>query len=214
MKRIIIISALALLAVSCHKVPYPQDRDGEYLVYTAPGKDVDFTKFKTFSIADSLLVIGRSDKAEYSKSENALALVRRYRSNMESLGYTYTPDAKSADLGIQVTYIIKTERYVQYYDHPYWWLDYPGYWHPGYWGDWYGYYYPRPVTYVQSTNALVAEMVELTAEKGTDKPLVIVWSSYLGGYAGASASRDLARMMESIDQAFVQSPYLVHPEGK
>lgn len=208
MKRIIIISALALLAAACQKVPYPHDRDGEYLVYTTPDKDADFSKYSTFNIADSLLVIGRSDKAEYSKSENALKLIRRYRTEMENLGYTYVQDPKNADLGIQVTYMIRSERYVQYYDYPYWWLDYPGYWYPGYWGDWYGYHYPRPVTYVQTTNALAAEMVDLTAEKGEDKPLVIVWSSYLGGYAGTSASRDIVRMTDAIGQAFAQSPYL------
>lgn len=208
MKRIIIISALALLAASCQKEPYPHDKDGEYLVYTAPGEDVDFTAYSTFTVADSLLVIGVEEKPQYSKSENALAIVRRYKENMEKLGYVYTPDSKTADLGIQVTYIVKTERYVQYYDYPYWWLDYPGYWHPGYWGDWHGYYYPRPVTYVQSTNALLADIVDLTAERGAEKPLVIAWSSYIGGYPIYSPSRELARMSAAIDQAFVQSPYL------
>lgn len=213
MKRIIIISTLALLALSCQKQPYTYDRDGEYLVYTAPDKEADFKKYSTFTVADSLLVIGMREEPYFSKTENALALVHRFRTNMEKKGYVYTADSKAADLGVQVTYIVKTERYVQYYETPYWWLDYPGYWRPGYWGDWYGYYHPRPVTYTQSSNALLADVVDLTAEKGADKPLAVVWSSYIGGYAGYSPSREIERMATAIDQAFAQSPYMV-PSGK
>lgn len=208
MKKILFISALALLAVACQKEPYPQDGDNEYLVYTSPAKDADFSQYTTFDIADSLLVIGQSAKPEYSQSNNALALIQAFRTNMEKLGYIYTPSNPDAQLGIQLTYMIKTERYVQYYDDPYWWLDYPGYWSPGMWGDWYGFYYPRPMVYSYSTNALLADMVDLTSEQGSGKALKIIWSSYIGGPAGPSASYDVQRMKNSIDQAFAQSPYL------
>lgn len=208
MKKIFFISALALLAMACHKEPYPQDGDNEYLVYTSPAKDVEFNDYVTFDIPDSLLVIGQSEKPEYSQSDNALALIQAFRTNMESLGYIYTPSNPDADLGIQLTYMIKTERFVQYYDDPYWWLDYPGYWSPGYWGDWYGYYYPYRMVYTYSTNALVADMVDLTAEEGEGKSLEVVWSVYIGGPASPSTSYDVKRMKSSINQAFAQSPYL------
>lgn len=209
MKKILFFSALALLAVACHKEPYPQDSDAEYLVYTEPAKDVDFTQFQTFDIADSLLVIGQSKNPEYSQSNNALALIQAYRTNMEKLGYIYTPSDPDVDLGIQLTYIIKTERYVQYYDNdPYWWLDYPGYWPSGYWGNWTGWYYPYPVTYTYTTNALITDIVDLSVETREAKPLEIVWSCYIGGPAGYSVQNDVDRMKDAIDQAFVQSPYL------
>ena len=208
MKRILIFSTLALLAVACHKEPYPQDADSEYLVYTQPAKDVNFADFQTFDIADSLLVIGQSDKPQYSQSNNALALIQAYRINMEKAGYIYTPSNPNADLGIQLTYIIKTERFVQYYNgNPYWWLDYPGYWPSGYWGNMNGWYYPYPVTYTYTTNAFIAEMVDLKdAEAGS--PLTIIWTCYIGGPAGYSVQDDVNRMKNSVDQAFVQSPYL------
>ena len=128
--NVFMFAALAIFAVtSCHKEPSPQDSDNEYLVYTAPAKNMDFTKFTTFDIADSVLVIGQSDKPYYSKSNNALALIQQYRINMEKAGFIYTPSNPDADLGVQLTYVIKTERYVKYYDYPYSWIDYPGYWH-------------------------------------------------------------------------------------
>lgn len=214
MKKILLFSAAVILLAACHKEPYPQDSDNEYLVYTSPGKDVNFSQYKTFDIADSLLVIGQGDKPVYSQTQSALALIQAYRTNMEKLGYIYTPSNPDADLGIQVTYIIKTEKYVQYYDNPYWWLDYPGYWPAGYWGSWHGFYYPRPVVYTYTTNALLADIVNLTSEMSVDKPLEVLWTSYIGGPAGSSYQNDVERMKAAIDQAFVQSPYLKPSQTK
>lgn len=214
MKKILLISAAVMLLAACHKEPYPQDGDNQYLVYTSPGKDVNFTRFQTFDIADSLLVIGQSDKPMYSQSNNALALIQAFRTNMEKRGFIYTPSNPDADLGIQLTYVIKTERYVQYYDDPYWWLDYPGYWPSGYWGNWTGFYYPRPVTYTYTTNALLTDIVNLTGEEEAGKPLEILWTSYIGGPAGASLQGDIKRMEAAIDQAFVQSAYLTRTQSK
>ena len=207
MKKILLIPALALLAVACHKEPYI-DSDNEYLVYTSPGKDATFASFTTFDLADSLLVIGQSAKPEYSQSQNALALIQAVRTNMENAGYVYTPDNPDADLGIQMTYVIKTDRYVQYYNDPYWWLNYPGYWSPGYWGNYVGFYYPYPVTYTYSTNALMVDMADLTTPQTGTEALKVVWSVYIGGPAGSSVASDVEVMKKAIDQAFVQSPYL------
>ena len=214
MKKILLISAAVMLLAACHKEPYPQDGDNQYLVYTSPGKGVNFTQFQTFDIADSLLVIGQSDKPMYSQSNNALALIQAFRTNMEKRGFIYTPSNPDADLGIQLTYVIKTERYVQYYDDPYWWLDYPGYWPSGYWGNWTGFYYPRPVTYTYTTNALLTDIVNLTGEEESGKPLEILWTSYIGGPAGASLQGDIKRMEAAIDQAVVQSAYLTSTQSK
>ena len=207
MKRILIVSAMALLVFACQKEPYSQDTDGEYLVYTGPAKDVTFSDYRTFDIADSVLVIGQTAKPYYSQSNNALALIQAYRTNMEKLGYIYLPSNPDAQLGIQVTYAEKTEKFVQYYDDPYWWLDYPGYWPAGYWGNWTGWYYPYPVTYTYTTNALIADMVDLTAGEENGK-LKIVWSCYIGGPASASINYDVKRMTNAVNQAFAQSPYL------
>ena len=213
MKKILFISAAVLLLAACHKEPYPQDGDNGYLVYTSPGKDVNFKNYKTFDIADSLLIIGEKDKPVYSQTQSALALIQAYRINMEKAGFIYTPSNPDADLGVQLTYVIKTERYVKYYDDPYWWLDYPGYWPSGYWGNWTGYYYPRPVVYTYTTNALLADIVNLTGEQDAGKPLEVLWTSYIGGPASASLQLDIQRLTSAVDQAFAQSPYLKGPQA-
>ena len=118
MKRLLFITTLVLLAAACQKEPYSQDGDGEYLVYTSPAKDVSFADFEYFDIVDSVLVIGQTKNPYYSQSNNALELIQAVRTNMENLGYIYTPSNPDADLGIQMTFVIKTERYVQYYTDP------------------------------------------------------------------------------------------------
>ena len=213
MKKILLIPAVIILAVACHKEPYI-DGDNEYLVYTSPSKNVDFTSYRTFDLADSLLIIGQSSKPVYSQSDNALALIQAVRTNMEKMGYIYTPSNPAADLGIQMTYVIKTERYVQYYNDPYWWLDYPGYWSPGFWGDYTGFYYPYPVTYTYSTNSLMIDMVNLTTPQTGDEALEVVWSVYIGGPAGSSVTSDVNRMKDAINQAFTQSSYLAKTTSK
>ena len=207
MKKILLISAVILAAVACHKEPYT-DGAKEYLIYTTPGKDVNFTSYKTFDLADSLLIIGQSEKPEYSQSDNALALIQAVRTNMEKMGYIYTPSNPNADLGIQMTFVVKTERYVQYYNDPYWWLDYPGYWSPGFWGNYTGFYYRYPVSYTYSTNSLMIDMVDLTTPKTGNEALEVIWSAFLGGPAGFGPVSDLNKMKTSIDQAFAQSSYL------
>lgn len=207
MKKILLITAVIMMAAACHKEPYG-DNDNEYLVYTSPGKNVDFTSYRTFDLADSLLIIGSGSKPQYSQSDNALELIQKVRTNMENYGYIYTPDDPDADLGIQMTYVVKTERYVQYYHDPYWWLDYPGYWSPGFWGNWTGFHYPYPVSYTYSTNSLMIDMVNLTSPQGKDEALEVIWSAYIGGPAGFSLEYDIDRMEDSIDQAFAQSSYL------
>ena len=212
--KLLAASALVLLAAaSCQKVASSQDMDNEYLVYTSPSKDVDLSKYMTFDIADSLLVIGEKDKPYYSQSNNALALIQAFRTNMENRGYIYTPSNPDAQLGIQVTFIQETQRYVQYNTDPYWWLGYPGYWPSGYWGNWSGFYYPRPVTYTYTTNALLADIVNLTTEED-GKPLEILWTSYIGGAASSSLQNDIKRMEAAVDQAFAQSPYITRTRSK
>ena len=208
MRKILFISAAVLLMAACQKEPYTSDNDNSYLVYTSPGKDVNFTQYKTFDMTDSLLVIGQGSKPKYVRNDAVKAILLDFRRNMEARGFVYTPDAETADLGVQLTYVIKTERFVQFYSDPYWWLDYPGYWPSGYWGNWNGYYMPRPVTYTYTTNALLTDIVNLTGEQKDGTPLEILWTSYIGGPAGSTIQGDVTRMTEAIDQAFKQSEYL------
>ncbi len=221
MKKIMILAMLAAAAVACRKEPSSSVYDGEFLVYTAHSDQVqDFSAYSTFTVADSLLYIegnrGQMELDSWCRNVRA-----QYIAAMEDLGYTYVdtgkldsdqtvavPEGASADLGIQISYIVSTDYFTAHvpYD-PYWWYGYPGYWYPGYWGNWGGWYHSFPVTYSYSTQSLLTEMVDLTAEEGDDKDLPVVWNSFIDGNIGNSRN-DMARFSRGIAQSFAQSGYL------
>lgn len=213
-------TALAL-AVSCEKEPSSSDFDGEYLVYTAHSEDIeDFSGFSSFTVADSLLVID-GDRGSLFLNDWGKTVRNQYISEMEELGYTYvdtgmidsdleqevTGDPK-ADLAMQISYIVSTSYFTTYVPStPYWWGSYPGYWYPGYWGNWGYWSYPFPVTYSYSTHSLLTEIVDMTAETGDDKPLPVVWNSFIDGSIGNNRE-DADRFSRAISQSFDQSVYL------
>lgn len=202
-----LLAVAAIAAAACEKTPSGYDRDGEMLVYTTKGENADFSGYATYNIGDKVLVVSGRE-SEYSDSPNATALLNEVKEQMTALGYVYEPDIEKADVGLQVTYMEKTETYVSYMSDPYWWLDYPGYWGAGYWGSWGGWYHPYPVTYSASTTSLMLDMADLTAEEGEDKKLPVIWSAFAGGATGYSMRNDMKRLEMAIGQAFSQSSYL------
>jgi hypothetical protein len=64
------------------------------------------------------------------------------------------------------------------------------------------------MVYSYSTNALLADIVDLTSPEGAGRSLPIIWSSYIGGPGSGNVYYDVQRMKSAVDQAFVQSPYL------
>lgn len=221
MKRYLFFAAALILAASCQKEPSASDFDGEFLVYTAHSDNVtDFSAYGTFTVADSLLSID-GDEGSLFLNDWAKTVRNQYIDEMESLGYTYVdtgmadsdldmkvPGNPAADLAVQISYIVSTSYFTSFYPtSPYWWSAYPGYWYPGYWGNW-GYWgYSFPVTYSYSSHSLLTEMVDLTEEQGDDKPLNVVWNSFIDGSI-SNSREDAARFSRAITQSFRQSEYL------
>jgi hypothetical protein len=180
MKKFTLLAIMLLLLSACQKEPVA-DRDGRYLVHTVCAKDVSFDTYVTFNIPDSLLVIGKGGKPSYSRTENARALIRQVRVNMEKCGYIFSAESGEADLGIRLTYVAGRGIY--------------------------------------PSNSLKIDMLDLTSPDGSTGEIVqcagprkddfkVVWSSYAHGISSPSLQYDLARLKQSIDQSFAQSPYL------
>lgn len=198
-----------LTLTGCQKEPDYADLDDEYRVYTQFDSEADFTKYSTFYVADSLLVVGDNPRGEYVKDVNSDKIVAAYVSNMESRGFVKTEDKDKADLGLQLTYITDTHYFIDYIDSPYWWWGYPGYWDPYYWG--YGGYwgYSFPVYYSYDTNSLLAEIVDLTQPKdSTEREIPVLWNSYITGVSTGYAVFDMQYVNRGVNQSFAQSPSL------
>jgi hypothetical protein len=72
---------------------------------------------------------------------------------------------------------------------------------------------------IYPSNSLKIDMLDLTSPDGSTGEIVqyagprkddfkVVWSSYAHGISSPSLQYDLARLKQSIDQSFAQSPYL------
>jgi hypothetical protein len=84
---------------------------------------------------------------------------------------------------------------------------YPNYYYPSYYG--YGSYYSYPYinTYAYNTGALVIEIVDLK-NVTPDNKVKVIWNAYLGD---VYSTIDLTQQsVDAIDQAFIQSNYLVN----
>ena len=109
--------ALALVVAafcSCQKEPSTSDLHRDYLVYTAHDTGTDFAAIDTYYIPDSILIIGNSDKTEYWKDADAMAIIGTVVGKLDDAGYTRTEDKDAASVGIQLSYVRKVTYFVGY----------------------------------------------------------------------------------------------------
>lgn len=202
MKKMLLLACMTLGMMSCEKDPDFGQMDANLVVYTDHDNNVDFGKYQTYFLPDSILEIG-GYKATYWKDENAMQLISKVEQYMNERGYTRLtePEQKEdANIGLQLSYLAQSTQIVT---GGYW----NGWWNWGFWGDWWGgWYYPYPITYSYNTNTLIMEMVDLTADQES-RNIPVVW------YANSSGSQysgmyNLQLLVNSVNQAFKQSEYI------
>lgn len=198
------IVVLLSTIVSCQKDPDFDELSTEFVTYTDYDKSVDFSKYSTFYISDTIKVL--SGKVENWYDENAQSIISTFASNMKDRGYVQLAKAEreSADLGIQLSYIENTYYFTDYYS-PYYWYDW--WWGSYYWWDW-GPIYPYPsyaVTYRYDVGSLLGEIISI--DKTTEK-LQQIWSMCVGGTMSGSTRTDVNKAKRGVNQAFNQSEYI------
>lgn len=199
----------ALFATACEKTPDTGKLDDDYLVYTNYDDDTDFSKFSTFYVPDSVLIIDNSsNKPKYLYGTPASdIIIANYVTGMEKAGFVRTLDKEEADLGMQISYVEDTYKFRYYNNYP-WWYGYPWYWNCSYWGDWGDWFWPYNITYSYSTGSVLGELVNLTEPESRSAHLKVVWSNYISGLLNSDGSLNTAEVQQAIAQAFAQSPYL------
>ena len=185
----------------------PTSGSTQDLVNTAHDTGTDFAAIDTYYIPDSILIIGNSDKTEYWKDADAMAIIGTVVGKLDDAGYTRTEDKDAASVGIQLSYVRKVTYFVGY-DYPYWWWYYPYYWAPGYWGRLGGMALSLQRLLRDTAGSLLMEMLDLQADQESGKKLPIVWDSFIGGLLTSDADLNQQRTIAAVEQAFEQSPYL------
>ena len=199
----IILAFAGLMIASCSKYPtYTVNTSDMDMVWTNYNESTDFMQYKTYYIPDTILIDSTAtpEEREYFQQYYETILIK-INTNMQERNFVKVDSSANPDLGMGVSIITRTN-YVFSYN--YWW-GYPGYWGwPGY-----GYYYPW-ATYLGSyeEGALIIDISDLKNIDHTNKTINALWASMIGGVLTDNNGLIDQRLIDQIDQAFEQSPYL------
>jgi hypothetical protein len=199
--------ALAAGLVACY--PGTVNSTGELdVVITVSDPNTNFAVLQTYSLPDSVvhLTFGGNDDISRAFDDDVLTEVR---AQLNATGMVEEPDPDNNPPDVIVLLAITAnDNFDAYVSYPWW--DYWG-WYP-YWGccgPGYGIGYPGygTVDIVQyRTGTVLIDMIDLARVDDQAQQINSVWIAALNGLAeGAGLG---ARIMDGIDQAFDQSPYL------
>ena len=172
------------------------------LVGTLYDPQLNYSKFHTYSMPDTVLVLDTrtppSTESPLSKDFQALIL-KTVEARMTDLNYQRVDSVSVYDVGMAVGVII-SDQVVVTVGYP-WYGGYPGYGWPGY-----GYYPPVGQAYKYDTGTVIMDMLDSpTTAQDTVK---VVWQGAINGLASSTKSVNQTRIIDGINQAFKQSPYL------
>lgn len=186
--------SLVFLLSQCYPdgLSYAEETD---IVVTNYDPEYNFSAKKTFSIP-AVIVKFDDDWIASGSPKNTVdpqyagPILNAIQKNMVDAGWVRVTADQNPDVALLPT-AIETTTVV--YD----------YW--GYWGYWYGPYYPVVAVY-QSGSVLVS-MLDAKEKNSAGKPR-IGWGFVLNGILEGSTTSVANRFESSVDQAFVQSPYI------
>jgi hypothetical protein len=187
---------------SCGKDPLKDMTEEESRIYVTNRADsVDFTSYKTFSIADSVAVASNSNTGERALTDYDKKLIADVTQSLQARGYSLVNRAAKPDLAVNLTRIDNTYSSVIY--DPGYWSGIGGYFDPFYWGyPGYGYYWPTYYQVYQKERAVSIDIVDLKHPKNNQ--LVAVWNAMMRG-SGVWNINNVDNMVSAV---FAQSTYL------
>jgi hypothetical protein len=125
--RFLLLTAIVMM-IGCRKDPMNNLSEGEQRIYiTNYDKSADFKAYRTFSIADRVVVVDGNNSSQQSSRADQ-ALMQELGRALQSRGFMAAASSTTADLGVQISRIVRTS--TGFITGP----DYYGYWDPGYWG--------------------------------------------------------------------------------
>ena len=205
MKAKLVLTAFVgiLLASACSWGPDGLDETQDQILTIARKTDaVDFTKFNSFAITDSITAVDDGKKVRISDATSDLIIAQVVR-NMNLYGYTQVQADENPDLLVDLSYIQRTNTYM-----------YPGYWSDwDWWWDWNGYpwwgwdpYYPYQMpAFVSSytTGSIVIEVADVV-NVATESTVPVVWHGLVREILNGSHTQQ--ELLSSIDEVFAILP--------
>jgi len=198
----------------CYFTPTEQERLEQSVVVTARDPAADLASYQSYFIRPEIRVLDEQDglptvsNTELLPEAAAAPLLNSTEANLSARGYVAASSSEEAELAVELVYVrsVDSDFYcANWGDWAYW--GYPGW----------SYYFPYPCgTSAWYTGMLVTHVVDLAAARAaraaqpdTLGMLRGVWLSGVYGAEVESASFQISRAAEGIDEAFAQSPYFV-----
>lgn len=198
-KFFVLASVTGLLFAGCYPggPDYTEDLD---VVYTTFDDSYDFDAASTYSMPDQIVIDVEIDNGDtnyvYMKDIYADQILQRIDDNMASRGYQKVDVSANPDLLLMPAAMKSTTFFYSYW---YCW------WYGGYWGGW-GWYYPP---YYTVSSYTTGSLIMTLSDPNSDNPInqsPTTWIAAANGLMNNNYNAN--RVLETIDQAFEQSPYL------
>ena len=201
--KLVFIAFVGALVSACSWGPGNLDETRDQILTIARKTDaVDFTKFSSFAITDSITVVNDGMKVRLNDATANLIIAQVVR-NMNLYGYTQVQADEDPDLLVDLAYIQRTNTYM-----------YPGYWSDwDWWWDWNGYpwwgwdpYYPYQMpAFVSSytTGSIVIEVADVV-NVATESTVPVVWHGLVREILNGSHTQQ--ELLSSIDEVFAILP--------
>lgn len=208
MRTLSFVLLLMIAVSSCRKLPDTSELSSDFVVYTNYDLDADFTSYGTFAMPENVGQITDNPNDSILDGELAEPLIEEVRQQLIARGYTEVSRDDNPELGVGMTVLKNVTVWGGWY--PGGWWGYPGYgggcyyYYCGYYPGYPGYY---PVYYVSTTGSVVIELIDLENADIENERLPVIWTNFNAGALG-STSENMANALNSIDQAFLQSPYI------
>ena len=209
------IIAIPAILLSCYPngPSSPEDMD---LVGTSYDKDFNFSQVSTFSLPDTVIHIQAQGQEDSLSREHDSLIINRVRAQMVTLGYQEEPldTLNPADVIMLISATSSTNSGL-FFD-PAWWWGYWGWW-PGWgypnapvWGPGWGLGFPAgfPIYINYSTGTLFITMIDPENTDVEEKTIAVTWLAAINAMLSGGTQDRVQRIVDNIDQAFEQSPYL------
>lgn len=196
-------TTIAVLS-SCTKDPVKNMTQDESRIYiTNRDSTVNFNAYKTYSIADSVLVVDNGQVAGKQADSWDLQMINAIQGAMTARGYVKVDRTQNPDLGINLSRVHSTN--TSLVDLSDYWNYYGDYYDPYYWGyGGYGYDYPPVYGYYQSTEAAFSiDLLDLK-DASSAQTIKVIWNGLIRGEGIFNNSN----VQSQVQALFDQSPYL------
>ncbi len=214
MKRIAIFGLLIGVVASCAPDP-ARDLTAEEtdLIITRKSETHDYSQDMLYAIFDQVIEL-EDDTIKLSDTDLDRSIIDQIRANMADYGYTESLDSlgnpdttdPNLDIVLLVAKFTQTEGAAAVQGG--YWQGYPGYWNPWYQGypgsGWYNPGYTA--LYQYESGSVIIDMFDWA--KRNEEILFPIWEGGLRGILTGNAESGNSRVLNAVDQAFRQSPYL------